>query len=518
MEEKNILRFAQLFRGNERSFGQFTPNAPSSRHSITVKETYTFDHYVNHLDGKKGLGLVPIMDDGFCWFGAIDIDAHGDAEDIDLIELERLVRELDYPLTVCRSKSGGAHLYLFGNEPLRATVVRKVLAKWAVQLGHGGCEIFPKQDVLPIEKDTGEQQLGNWINLCWFDAENPKCLRYTVEGGKQVDFEHFLDIAESRRITPAMLVEKGDGEHQEAPPCIQRMITDGVGKGHRNEAMYNMVIYLKQAFPETYRDRAFDMNGRIFTEPMSHAEAKKVINSAARRDYRYKCKEEPCKSLCRSFECVTRKYGITPEEKGELEMGKPPAFGPLEKYMTTPVRWVLYVDEVRLNLTTQQLMDFKAIREAVADNLTRLIPPMKNDRWQVILHGLMQNAKLIEAPEEATQEGALWARLQSFLAKADLDSKGDDPEDRDALAYGTPVVQIKDDRRVVYFRGQDFLEYLKKNRADEFKGSAVWVALKQRGCEHTKLRVNKMPLNVWYVAVDDLTRVEIKAKEVRSEF
>lgn len=518
MEEKNVLRFAQLFRGNERSFGQFTPNVPSSRHSITEKGAYTLDHFESHLGGRKGLGLVPILDDGHCWFGAIDIDAHGDADDIDLVALEKLVRELDYPLTVCRSKSGGAHLYLFGNEPLRAPVVRKVLAKWAVQLGHGGCEVFPKQDHLPVDKDTNERQLGNWLNLAWFDAENPDTLRYTVEGGKRVGFEHFLDIAESRRITPGMLVEKGDDEHGEAPPCIQRMISEGVGKGHRNEAMYNMVIYLKQAFPETYRDRAFDMNGRIFTEPMSHAEAKKVIQSASRRDYRYKCGEEPCKSLCRSFECVTRKFGITPDEKGEMDMGKAPDFGPLEKYTTTPVRWALLVDGVRLNLTTQQLMDFKAIREAVADNLTRLIPPMKNDRWQVILHKLMAEATLVEAPEEATLEGALWGRLQNFLTKTDLESDGTDTADRDSLAYGTPVVQVRNDERVVYFRGQDFLDYLKKNRADDVKGPAVWVTLRQHGCSHDKLRVSGVVMNVWYVKLADLTHIVPKAKEVRSEF
>lgn len=517
MDERNLLRFAQLFRGNERSFGQFTPNVPSSRHSITEKSSYTMDHFINHLDGKKGLGLVPIMDDGFCWFGAIDIDAHGDAEDIDLYALEKLVRELDYPLTVCRSKSGGAHLYLFANEPIRATVIRKILAKWAVQLGHGGCEVFPKQDFLPPDKMTGEQQLGNWINLAWFDAENPDCLRYCMEGGKRITFEHFLDVAESRRTTPGMLIEKGDNEHQEAPPCIQRMIADGVGKGHRNEAMYNMVIYLKQAFPETYVDRAFDMNARIFTEPMTHAEAKKVIASAGRRDYRYKCKEEPCKSLCRSFECVTRKYGITPEEKGEMDMGALPAFGPLEKYMTTPVRWSMYVDGARVNLSTNQLMDFRAVREAVAEALTRLIPPMKNDRWQVILHDLMAKAVMIEAPEEATIEGVMWNRLQSFLAKTDLESDGLDQNDRESLHYGTPVVQDRDGTRMVYFRGQDFLDYLKKNRADDVKGPQVWVILKQHGCEHTKLRVGKQSVNVWYVKVDKLTTSEIKPKEIKSE-
>lgn len=518
MKDENILRFASLYRGNGRSFGRFTPNVPSSRSSATEKSQYDIKHFEQHLRGEKGIGIVPIMDDGFCWFGAIDIDAHGDAEDIDLIELEKAVRDNDFPLTVCRSKSGGAHLYLFGSEPIRASIVRPTLAKWATILGHRGVEIFPKQEALPTDRD-GTQQLGNWLNLAWFDAENPECLRYTVEGGKKIDFEHFLDVAESRRIPGAALLEKAESQHSEAPPCIQRMLADGVGKGHRNEAMYNMTIYLKKAFPESWRDRAFDTNTTMFHEPMSHAEAKKVIDSASRRDYRYKCKEEPCRSLCNSSICVMRKYGITPDEKGELEMGKPPEFGPLEKYMTTPVRWCLYVDNVRLNLTTQQLMDFKQIREAIADNLTKLVPPMKNDRWQAQLFKLMEDALLLEAPEEATQEGMVRARLQQFLAKADLDSEGDDTTDREALLHGSPVVQRDSDgARVVYFRGTDFLEHLKKLRIDDIKGPNLWVMLKQQGLSNTKARVGKQSINVWVWPLEEMAITEIPAKEIRSEF
>lgn len=519
MKQEDILRFASLFRGNGRSFGQFLPGQSSAKNSFTVHEQYDMAHMEAHLSGVRGLGLVPIMDDNFCWFGAIDIDAHGDAEDIDLVELEREVRDNDFPLTVCRSKSGGAHLYLFGNEPIRASVIRSTLAKWATALGHRGVEIFPKQEHLPADKDTGEQQKGNWLNLAWFDAESPDCLRYTVEGGKRIGFEHFLDVAESRKVSGVHLLEKAESQHAEAPPCIQRMISDGVGKGHRNEAMYNMVVYLKQAFPETYKDRAHDMNVKIFDEPMSHSEAQKVINSAGRRDYRYKCKEEPCRSLCRSFDCVTRKYGITPDEKGEMDMGKPPEFGQLEKYMTTPVRWALTVDGARLNLTTQQLMDFKQVREAIADTLTRLVPPMKNDRWQALLFKLMESAILLEAPEEATLEGQVKGRLIQFLSKGDLDSDGSDIQDRESILHGSPVVQAKDGKRLVYFRGQDFLDYLKKQRIDDVKGPNLWIILREQGLSSEKLRINShTSINVWSWPVEQLGVTEIPVKEIKSEF
>lgn len=523
----DVERFAKLFRGNDRTFGKFYPNGKDyGTHKIKVRgmETLhrppTLQDFQDHVEGIEGMGVVPIMDDGYCWFGALDLDAHGDAPDLDLVEIERTVRELDLPLTVCRSKSGGIHLYLFGAEPLKASTVRTILAKWAQQIGFGGCEVFPKQEHLIVDRD-GSVQNGNWINLGNFDVENPDALRYCVEGGKRVSFGYFLDLAEARRVTGSMLVEKGDDQHAEAPPCIQKMIANGVPSGHRNEALYNIVIYLKQSHPETYRDKAFDLNSRIFDQPLAHAEAKKTITSASRRDYRYKCKEEPCRSSCNSSVCVTRKFGITPDEKGEMEMGKPPEFGVLEKHLTNPVRWRLFVDNVGVYLTTTQLMDYRAIREAVADALTRLIPPMKNDRWQAQLHQLMQSAVVVEAPEEASATGLVHSQLESFIQKADLKSDGKTKEDRQGLLNGVPVVQVdpnNEKERIVYFRGQDFVQHLKKVRFEELKGANLWIAMRDMGVGHSVIRVNKSAVKVWFLHLTEDNVIDYKRLSIKSEF
>jgi len=501
-----VKRFAALFRGNPRSYGEYVEERkPPAR---TVKGNPVTDAVVrSHLEGGTGLGVVPILDTGECWFAAMDIDTHN-APDLDLVALEASVREKDLPLTVCRSKSGGAHLYLFGSEPLPAKLVRATLAKWATDLGHGGCEVFPKQDKLPDVKGEG-RQLGNWLNLCYFDVENPDCKRYAVEGGKRLSFEFFLDIAENRRISAPILVEKAETTHSEAPPCIQSMITNGVQAGQRNEALYNIVVYLKQAFPETWRDRAYDFNARVFDKPLSHVEAKRTIASAGRRDYRYKCKEEPCKSLCKSAICVTRKYGITPQEKGELEMGAQPAFGPLRKYMTDPVRWVLVVDGKDVLLSTVELMSFARLREAVADSLTRLIPPMKNDQWQAQLHQLMESAELIEAPEEASVSGLIRNKLQEFVRRADLSNDGKDIEARADLLHGSPVVQERDGVRCVMFRAMDFVDFLKKSKSEELKGTNLWMALRSSGVEHARVRAGSSYVSVWIVPLsgDDVVQI-----------
>ena len=87
----------------------------------------------------------------------------------------------------CRSKSGGAHLYLFLKQYEQAAVVREYLLEMAVALGHSGCEIFPKQD--KILSDRGD--VGNFINLPYFDSEYPQrfCYNKNVEAMTLEEFE-----------------------------------------------------------------------------------------------------------------------------------------------------------------------------------------------------------------------------------------------------------------------------------------------------------------------------------------
>lgn len=493
-------QFARLFQGNPRSYGVWFAATGKVK---TVRGSTPPELYDGHLAGVEGLGQVPVLDDGTCWFGAIDIDAHGDLPDIDLVALEADVRRNHMPLMVCRSKSGGAHLYVFGADPVPAKVLRKAMSKWATTLGYPSAEIFPKQSEL-IRDSDGERQLGNWINLCYFNAESPDCNRYAVEGGRRITVDYFIELAESRRVTAATLVEKTSDGHEEAPPCLQKIIAEGVGRGQRNEALYNVVVYLKKAFPETWKDRAFDLNARIFSEPLAHSEASKTITSAGRRDYRYRCKEEPCRSRCKSHVCVTRKFGITPEEKGELELGGMPEFGPVEKHNSDPPKWVLYVDSTPVEMSSAVMSDYRQMRLRVMEKINRVLPMMKGDQWDMVLNDLLQKVVIYETPEDASARGLIQLRLQDFFQRTDLTSSGEDKSERDQLLLGSPVVQLDPHgNRRVYFRGSDFTDFLRKNRIEDLKGAALWMALREHGVEHTRLRVGSKVIQVWHAPIED---------------
>ena len=81
---------------------------------VTKHETVTKELYQQHLEGKLSLGIIPITKDNTCGFAVIDDDSHHNQPDYkyDYNKLLKKIELLHLPLTVYKSKSGGAHIKL----------------------------------------------------------------------------------------------------------------------------------------------------------------------------------------------------------------------------------------------------------------------------------------------------------------------------------------------------------------------------------------------------------------------
>ena len=155
-----VDKFSEIFAGNTNGYGLYEKGG-----HIFVKKPVTKNLYGQHLGGEISLGIVPITANGKCKFGCLDLDDHKKngkkIKDFDYKGLLEKIKFLNLPLVVCRSKSGGAHCYLFLTEWVSAATVRQTLKKMSYALGYerGTVEIFPKQDRLK----SGES--GSFINL-----------------------------------------------------------------------------------------------------------------------------------------------------------------------------------------------------------------------------------------------------------------------------------------------------------------------------------------------------------------
>ena len=138
-------RFMELFRGYSKAHGEYRvqqreADGKMSGRALTVSEGATKQHYQEHLDGGEYiLGIIMLRDDNSCNFGVIDIDIRGDVKlNESLDSLEKKIKKT--PLVMCRSKSGGAHLYLFCKPAIAAVDMVAKLNEFAATLGYGGVE------------------------------------------------------------------------------------------------------------------------------------------------------------------------------------------------------------------------------------------------------------------------------------------------------------------------------------------------------------------------------------------
>ena len=113
-----------------------------------------------HIEGVAPLGVYLLNKDERVSFAAIDIDIYP----LDHKAISRQLMDWSIPVLVCNSKSNGAHLYVFFEEPECPSRVVNSLKLISSALGYRNAEIFPKQ----TRRHNG--QLGNYINLPFFGS------------------------------------------------------------------------------------------------------------------------------------------------------------------------------------------------------------------------------------------------------------------------------------------------------------------------------------------------------------
>ena len=145
----SVANFKDIFKGLDRARGvtyvdkKGEDGQKIKGKSFVTREKVTDDLWNKHLQGiEPSLGIIPINDDNKCRWGCIDIDSYAGFDHKKLIQQIKLLK---FPLVVCRSKSGGAHVFLFSENFVEAKTMRDKLNQIRAVLGFGSAEVFPKQ-------------------------------------------------------------------------------------------------------------------------------------------------------------------------------------------------------------------------------------------------------------------------------------------------------------------------------------------------------------------------------------
>ena len=141
------------------------------------KEHYNGESFEVTLPNNKvtvadSLGICPINKNSECTWGSVDLDDYKP----DYKELFKKLESINVPMIPFKSKSGGIHVYIFLDKPVKALLLRDKLH--SIKNVFGSCKpdkIFPVQKYIDVDKDDA----GSWIKLPYYKAE--KTERYIIK-------------------------------------------------------------------------------------------------------------------------------------------------------------------------------------------------------------------------------------------------------------------------------------------------------------------------------------------------
>lgn len=484
--------FAQLYAGRTDCYGsgplaEKREDGKRKAEGRTHRGDLTDDLWLDHLEGRRMLGIVPIMPDGTCSWFAIDIDDYK----LDHASLVKEIERRELPLIATHTKSGGSHLYCFTTGGIPGSLAMKLAKKWAEDLRIQKYEIFPKQSANP------EDAYGNWIYIPYFGT-----ITYALGmNAERLSLQEFEQYANAKMITPKEAKEllskvttsNADDVWGDAPPCIQCFQMEGIGEGGRNTVLSHMCVFYQKVAPEDWEELVNKFNYDYIDPPLKRNEVDHIISSFKRKRYAYLCHQEPMASKCDKETCLKRKYGVGQDAGfyGDLQIDG------IVKIDSRPPTWILDIRGQKIKVDSDTLITPRKFKLMMLEELNEVIPLMKQSAHDAIIAPLMQSSLVIEAaPDEVSTPGMLLFAFREWTKNMLHRSRS-----REDLLRGLPYYD-KANRRII-FRGDDFTKMFSQNMKFNIPPHKLWAQLRDMGCTPDQDRIRRDVVRFWVYTLGD---------------
>ena len=458
-----IEKFKKIFEGSDIGYGTFemgTPNGTEIKRdgsALTYKgKPPSHTLWQEHLSGKGiGLGIIPINSESKCKWGCLDIDAYKK----DNKELVKKIEDLKLPLIVCRSKSGGAHAFLFSKTFISASLMKIKISSYAaaLRIGNDLDRTYPVQEKII----KGKGHVGSFLNLPYYNAEEGSRYAYKPDGSA-ASLQEFFDLYDEKSLTESDFEikkpVKDNNPYREAPPCLVAL-QKGVGEGGRDDALMNYAMFYKKAYPEfgidkktgqkhTWQQLTREANRRYMKPSMDEKQVEKVINQVENNDYNYFCHCPTLKEVCQSELCKTKTYGIgDPLLKNII--------GDIVEYGHDRYLVDINVDpKQEVFVEGKTLMYENLFREYCMQQVQVMLPKFKKGEFErMMLKKFNERAKSADYVSEASEDFRFIKYLGQYVnhKKAYTDPKV-------LLTYKSPYFEQK--KNYLEFNLDDFEDYL----------------------------------------------------------
>jgi len=413
-----IEKFIKIFEGLHIGYGLTKRGSGSNGNGkveashMWVEKELSHDVVRKHLEGTgANIGIVPITKDNTARWGAIDIDEYN----FNHKQFTKTLRDNKIPIIVCRSKSGGAHLYLFTKDFIPASQMRDKLLELSSALGLAARKdkVFPQQTKINIE--TNDR--GNFCSLPYYNSKNG--MKYAFnDDGSAASLEQFYELYDKYAVDPKeldniklKLNDKAEAV-QDGPPCLRILCSQGFPQGTRNNGLYNLGVYLKKSSPDDWETKIEDYNRLYLEPPLGNIEVENIKKSIRKKEYGYSCNDQPINAFCNKDVCRTRKYGVG---FGNSSL---PEINNLTKINHKPQpQWFVNVDGERLELETDDLQIQARFKKACMEQLNMVIPRVSDRQWDTVLRVLFSTVQIIEPPESLSIKNQLEDLIEDFVVR-----------------------------------------------------------------------------------------------------
>ena len=505
----NASRFLDIFDCQRENYYTFVEEGKRERDSKTegkydrYEETVTVDVIEKHLNGIISVGLIPTRRDGTCSWGVIDVD--GAIYHKDPVPVLKKIREKGYPLVPYRSKTSGLHLYLHIKGSVSAAEMRKKIHALAADLGFGGtlADKFPNEDAITKDKN-GKYKVGKCVNMPYQGTTKGYCTRYCLtDDGKAISIDDFFNYVQKFRITPKQFddltiqtenkEQNGpEPEWNEYPPCTQAFISNKVGEGQRNNALFNLAVLAHLKNPDQLKTELYERNKTCMNPPVERdSELDAIVAQIKDKEYFYQCETPIAKQFCNKEACRKRKYGIGPNQYI-------PTVDSFFKHNTNPPYYVLTMEGNQIQLLGKQIVQQQLLREELFDQADIVWQTLNKRDWNMFLVSLKAMQKEVEdmkPGDDEKEDFNYYTRM--FIQETE---PGDDISQLQA-GY------IFKDHEFVYFNLHTFKDFLNKKKGKKSNQEVIRYLKNGNSISTTKLNQR-----VWQIALPE--KINIKPKKV----
>ena len=166
-----------------------------------------------------------------------------------------------------------------------------------------------------------------------------------------------------------------------------------------------------------------------------------------------------------------------------------PVLGALTKYDSKPPLWFWDADGQRIELTSDELLDYPKFQRACLDRLNRVLPDLKASEWKQAVGKALETLHVEPVPEDVSPEGQFWELLERFCTGRTQ------ARTKEEILLRKPWT----DEGRTYFRLTDLLEYLERARFKGLTMQRITAVLRARSGQDHQFKISGKVVRAWSI-------------------